>query len=174
MPRRPGRRQQNNRQIIAYRRGLDIARNAMGMVALLSNEASRELIEQTARYMANVGVNNAERLGNFIAERAQGLIENAPNAQEIMNQIGDAIVEIQQDVQRTLTNAGESVTEYMEPDVDMIEYEIDPREVPLPEDAGKSFHNLPWRAQLKNKKQMTLPTHQCNKCALQINQEEEV
>lgn len=143
MPYRPERRQQNNRQIIAYRRGLDIARNAIGAITLLSNEASRELIEQTARYMANVGVENAERLGNFIAQRVQSMVENTPNAQQIMNQVGDAIVEIQQDVSRTLQNAGQSITEYMQPDIDSMDWEQSAIEE-IQTEPGTSFLNLPW------------------------------
>jgi hypothetical protein len=34
---------------------------------------------------------------------------------------------------------------------------------------GRSFYNLPWRPQLKNRKQMTLQMHRSGKCALQIH-----
>lgn len=158
----------NRHQLIPYERAVGIATTALTAISWIPEQARQELIRDIATYISSTGGNSIRELTRYVRNQLSGFDGSTlQQAQNQITQVGRQLAaQAQQAGIRARERLGDLVNEEFETDAQLMEqaarnverdmklYRRRIENEPDEEMKGTSFFNLPWKAQLKNKKQM--------------------
>lgn len=170
-----------NNQIIPYSRALSIVTPIITALSWIPPQARDQLIRDATTYITSTGGSAALELQRWMGSQLSSMQEWAIQNGYTPNQIQQDIRQAGQQLAAQSQQAATRARQRGDLSGDIIEWDSqrdEQRQITTRSATGQgthtrftgtSFLNLPWKAQLKNKKQITLQMHRSGKCALQIH-----